>query len=213
MIPTLLLDLLLTLTIPAFRLPILIVSTGLLTLPGLLILAIHTLLLPLSFGLVSADTPDTITVRSVLSLVLAVLPFALAVTVALTLLLLPVSLFGLTLLILSLTPLLGLALLLLPGFVPLLNLLAPLSTPNSAVLPLLLRAGRDRSRRGAPLLRLLSLTLLLALGPLLLTLLLALGLLLLFFGALLLSLFATLVSAPLSIDIGAKPGHHNASRA
>ncbi len=140
---------------------------------------------------------------------MAVLPFALAVIVALTLLLLPVSLFRLTLLGLSLASLLSLSLLLLPGFISLLHLLPPLGTPDPAVLALLLRPGRDRCRRRAPLGRLLGFALLATLSSLFLTLLLAFGSLLLPLSLLLLALFTTIVSTPLGLSIRAEPSHRD----
>jgi hypothetical protein len=136
-------------------------------------------------------------------LVLAVLPFTLAVALALTLLLLPVSLFGLTLLDLGLALLLCLTLLLLPGLVALLHLLATLHSPDAAILTLLLGPGGDRCRGRAPLFRLLRLTLFTAFGPLFLALLATFGSLLLLLGALLLAFFTTLVASPLGIDVGA----------
>ena len=142
-------------------------------------------------------------------MVLAVLPFALAITIALTLLLLPVPLFGLLLLDLALASLLSLSLLLLPSFVPLLNLLTPLGPPVTAVPALFLRPGRDRGRRCAPLSRLLGLTLLATLGSLFLTLLLTFGPLLLTLRLLLLALLTTIVTAPLGLSIRAEPSHRD----
>ena len=139
---------------------------------------------------------------------MAVLPLALAIIIALALLL-PVSLFGLPLLDLGLASLLSLSLLLLPRFIPLLNLLTALSSPYTPVLALLLRPGRDRCRRRAPLSRLLGLALLATFGSLFLTLLLAFGPLLLTLGLLLLTLFATIVTAPLGLSVGAKPSQRD----
>ena len=140
---------------------------------------------------------------------MAVLPFALAIIVALALLYLTVSLFRLPLLDFSLAALLSFTLLLLPGFVSLVYLFASLGTPNASFLALLLGPSRDRGRRRASLSRLLSLALLATFGSLFLTLLLAFGSLLLPLGLLLLAFFATLIATPLGQGIGAKSNQRN----
>jgi len=205
LIPTLLLDLLLTLTVPTLRLACVAV---LFAFPGSLVLAVDPFLLSLSFGLVSANSPYSVTVRTVL--VLSILPTTLAIGLTLlTLLVLASPLFGLPLLDLGLASLLSLTLLLLPRFISLLDLLASLGTPNTTLPALLLGTRRDRCRRRTPLCRLLSLTLLATFGPLFLTLLLAFRPLLLAFSLLLLALFATIVTAPLRLGVRTKPGQRD----
>lgn len=117
------------------------------------------------------------------------------------------SLFGLSLLVLSLSLLLGLPLLLLPRIIAALNLLATLLS-KIAVVPTLLRLRGDRLRRSPPLFRLglrllLGLSLLTPLGLLLLPLIASLL-------TLLLGLFALFVPTALRLGVRAQADNRNA---
>jgi hypothetical protein len=209
LVPPLLLDLLLPLTVPVFGTAIIPVVLprpvpGALVVAILLVLPIYAVLLPLPLYLVALPVApiDIVVSLTVLPIAVVLILANLLIGRALTLsFLLSRPLFCLTLLDFDLTLLLCLALLLLPGFVPALNLLsALLPVIRIALLPLLGLCGHRRRRSSAlyRLLLLLSLALLALFTFLLLPLFAP-------FLSLLLGLLLVLFPTPLRIGVNAQP--------